>query len=127
MAVCLVLSGYKQTSKTSAMFSAQLKPIDKMSANKMLLLAAGLVLVCLLIAMAMVAGGQVQKAELRQLSQANFQSAFANCLQSRQGSALRDCARLASSSTDVQDTVSQDASDGISAPGVSLVTLSNRY
>ena len=109
------------------MFSAQLKPIDKMSDNKMLLLAAGLVLVCLLIAMAMVAGGQVQKAELRQLSQANFQSAFANCLQSRQGSALRDCARLASSSTDVQDAVPQAASDGLSAPGISLVTLSNRY
>ena len=109
------------------MFSAQLKPIDKMPANKMLLLAAGLVLVCLLIAMAMVAGGQVQKAELRQLSEANFQSAFANCLQSRQGSALRDCSRLASSPTDVQDAVPQAASDGLSAPGISVVNLFNRY
>ena len=127
MAVCLVLIGYKQTSKIQAMFSAQLKPIDKMSAKKMLLLAAGLVLVCLLIAMAMVAGGQVQKAELRQLSQANFQSAFANCLQSRQGSALRDCARLASPSSDVQDAAPQAASDGLSTPDISLVTLSNRY
>ena len=127
MAVCLASNRYKQTSKTPAMFSAQLKPIDKMSANKMLLLAAGLVLVCLLIAMAMVAGGQVQKAELRQLSQANFQSAFANCLQSRQGSALRDCARLAAPSSIVQDAAPQAASDGFSTPDIRLVTLSNRY
>ena len=109
------------------MFSAQLKPIDKISANKMLLLAAGLVLVCLLIAMALVAGGQVQKAERRQLSQANFQSALVSCLQSRQGSALGDCERLATSSTDVKDTQPPAASDAISAPGMSLVNLSNRY
>ena len=98
-----------------------------MSANKMFLLAAGLVLVCLLIAMALVAGGQVRKAELRQLSQANFQSAFASCQLGRQGSALRDCARLASSSTDVQDAEPLVAADGINPPGMSLVTLSNRY
>ena len=127
MTVCLALSCYKQPMKKPVMFSEQLKPIDKMSANKMLLLAAVLVLACMLIAMALVAGGQVQRAELRQVSQANFQSAFANCLQSRQGSALRDCARLASSSTDGKDAVPQAASVALSAPGMSLVTLSNRY
>ena len=109
------------------MFSEQLKPIDKISANKLLLLAAGLVLVCLLIAMALVAGGQVEKAELRQLGEANFQSALATCLQSRQGSALGDCARLASSSPDAKDSVPYAASDRNSAPGLSLVTVTNRY
>ena len=127
MAVCLALSCYKQPMKKSAMFSEQLTPIDKMSANKMLLLAAALVVVCMLVAMALVAGGQVQKAELRQLSQANFQSAFASCLQNRQGSALGDCVRLASSSTDLKDTEPQVASDGISAPGISLATFFKRY
>ena len=109
------------------MFSEQLKPIDKLSANKMLLLPAVLLLFCLLIAMAQVAGGQVQKAELRQLSQANFQSALASCLQSRQGSALGDCERLASSSTDVKDSQPPAASDQNSAQGLSLVTLTNWY
>ena len=109
------------------MFSEQLKPIDKMSDNTLLLLAAGLVLVCLLVAMALVAGGQVEKAELRQLGEANFQSALATCLQSRQGSALGDCARLASSSTDVKDSEPYAASDRNSAPSLSLVTVTNRY
>ena len=113
--------------KKCAMFSEQLKPIDKMSANKMLLSAAAFVLVCMLIAMALVASGQMQKAELRQLSQANFQSAFANCLQNRQGSALQDCVGLASSSTDMQVAEPQASSDGINAPGMSLATLFKRY
>ena len=127
MDVCLASSCYKQPTKKSAMFSEHLTPIDKISANKMLLLAAALVVVCMLIAMALVAGGQVQKAELRQLSQANFQSAFASCLQNRQGSALRDCVRLASPSTEMTNAEPQAASDGINAPGISLATLFKRY
>lgn len=127
MAVCLVSVYYKRMTKKPAMFSAHLKPIDKMSSSKMLLLAAALVLVCLLIAMALVAGGQVQRAELRQLNQANFQSAFANCLQNRQGSALRDCVGLASSSTDANEAEPQPAAAEISAPRNSLLTLFNRY
>ncbi len=127
MAACLTSGCYKRFPEKPSMFSEQLKPVDKMSANKLLLLAAGLVLVCLLVAVALVAGGQVQKAELRQLSQASFQSALASCLQSRQGSELGDCARLASSSTDVKDSEPYAATDGNSGPGLSLVTLTNRH
>lgn len=113
------------------MFSAHLKPIVNTSANKMLLLVAGLALVCLLIAMAFVAGGQVQKAELRQASQASLQAAVANCLESQQGSVIRDCARLAlpPTTTDPESVLPMPhtASNGTGNQGLSLLTLFNRY
>ena len=109
------------------MFSEQLKPVNKISGNKMLFLAAVLAFVFLLVAMVLVAGGQVQKAEDRQLSQANFQAAFAICLQSRQGPALGDCVSLASSAADMKEAEPRAASAGISAPRMDLLTLSNRY
>ena len=109
------------------MFSDQLKPISRISGNKMLFLAAALVLAFLLSAMVVVVGGQVQKAEDRQLSHANFQSAVAICLQSRQGSALSDCVRLASAAADSKESEPKASSTVISAPAVDLVTLSNRY
>ena len=113
------------------MFSAQLKPIEKISANKMLLLVAGLVLVCLLIAMALVANGQVQKAQLRQASQASLQAAVANCLESQQVSVIRDCAHLALSptTTDPESVLPSPhtANNETRTQGLSLLTLFKRY
>ena len=113
------------------MFSAQLKPINKISASKMLLLVAGLVLVCLLIAMALVAGGQVQKAQLRQASQASLQAALANCLESQQVSVIKDCAHLAMppTTTDPESILPMPhtANNETGTQGLSLLTLFKRY
>ena len=113
------------------MFSAQLKPIEKISANKMLLLVAGLVLVCLLIALALVANGQVQKAQLRQASLASLQAAVANCLENQQGSVIRDCARLALAPTTTEPEsvlpMPHGANNGTGAQGLSLLALFKRY
>ena len=76
------------------MFSDHFETIDKLPAKKMFLAAAILVLVCQLIAMVLVAGGQVEKAQFRQASHASFQSAYASCIENNRGVALKDCARL---------------------------------
>lgn len=113
------------------MFSAQLKPTDKIPASKILLFVAGSVLVCLLIAMALVAGGQVQKAQLRQASQASLQAAVANCLESQQVSVIRDCAHLALSptTTDPESVLPSPhtANNGTGSQGLSFLTLFKRY
>ncbi len=76
------------------MSSDPLRPVEKLPAKKMFLIAAGLVIVCQLIAMVLVARDQVQKAQHRQTSRANFQTAVAACIENSYGAALKKCASL---------------------------------
>ncbi len=108
------------------MFSDYLSKIDQASAKTLLLIAAGLVVVCQLVAMVMVANGQVEKAQLREASHANARAATAWCIQSSSGAALRDC-DSSTSSTPVTSKPS-DAGFGIPTPqAISLVSFNNRY
>ena len=75
------------------MFSDHLRKFDEAPAKTLLLIAAGLVIVCQLVAMIMLAGGQVEKAQLREASQAGARAATASCIESSQGAALRECDR----------------------------------
>ena len=68
------------------MFSDHLRKIDDAPHKTLLLVAAGLVMACQLVAMALVAGEQVQKAQMRGDSQASRQVAVASCVEPKSGS-----------------------------------------
>jgi hypothetical protein len=104
------------------MFSDHLHKIDDAPAKTLLLVAAGLVIVCQLVAMVMVADAQVEKAQLREASQASARAATAWCVQSSHGAALRQCDRP-STSDNVRVT---DNSGNSTLQDVTLVTLGNR-
>lgn len=117
------------------MFSDHLQIIDNAPPKKMLFAAAGLLVVCQLVALALVAEGQVEKAHVRDANQASFQAAMALCIESSRGIDLKDCARLvppnsvqASSSQSTGQLLSTTGSGLSAAPqGLTLVTLANRY
>ena len=113
------------------MFSDHLKPVDTLPVNRLLLVAAGLVLACQLAAMVLVAEGQVEKAQIRQASQASLQAAVANCLENHQGLVISDCARLAypPTTTNIESVLPlpHSASNGAGNPGSGFLTIFNRY
>lgn len=78
------------------MFSDHLRKIDEAPHKVLLLVAAGLVMVCQLVAMALVAGEQVQKAQMRGDNQTSRQMAIASCVETSRGVAVKDCLRLGS-------------------------------
>ena len=73
------------------MFSDHLRKIDDSRTKNLMLIAAGLVIIGQLVAMVMVADGQVEKAQLREASQVSARAATAWCVQSSLGAALNDC------------------------------------
>ena len=73
------------------MFSDHLQKIDQASGRTLLLIAGGLIIVCQLVAMVLVTQGQVEKAQARELMQANERTAIAWCVQSSRGAELRGC------------------------------------
>ena len=75
------------------MFSDHLRKIDNAPHRTLLLISAGLVMVCQLVAMALVAGEQVQKAQMRGDSQASRQVAFASCVETSRGLAVKECSQ----------------------------------
>ena len=79
------------------MFSDHLQPVHPFPLKAAAITAGGLVIACQLIAMVLVVDSQVEKAQSRQTSQTNFQSAVATCVESSYGVALNKCASLASS------------------------------
>ncbi|OGA97560.1 MAG: hypothetical protein A3E79_08455 [Burkholderiales bacterium RIFCSPHIGHO2_12_FULL_61_11] len=86
------------------MFSDHLQKIDKVSSKTLLGVAAGLVIVCQLIAMALVADGQVKNAQWRDASE---RIVMAQCRQSPMGGARQSCieqARAALSPSREADT-----------------------
>lgn len=89
------------------MFSDHLRKIDEAPHKILLLVAAGLVMVCQLVAMALVAGEQVQKAQMRGDSQTSRQVAVASCVESSRGVAVKDCFQLARPELEVQQETRQ--------------------
>ena len=105
------------------MFSDHLRAIDQAPAKTLLLIAAGLVIVCQLVAMVLVSSAQVEKAELREASYASARAASIGCMQISQGTALKDCDRAPIS-------VAPESGAGqarILPQGIALVTSSDRY
>ncbi len=105
------------------MLSDNFRAIDEAPTKTLLLIAAGLVIVCQLVAMVMVADGQVEKAQIREASRASARAAIAGCIESSHGAALKDCDRTASS---LGAQVDPDQSNA--APqSINLVTLNHQY
>lgn len=73
------------------MFSDHLPKIDPTSGKTLLLIAGGLVIVCQLVAMVLVSQGQVEKAKVREATQASQRIATAWCLETSRGAELRGC------------------------------------
>jgi hypothetical protein len=73
------------------MFSDHVKKASRFPQAGLLVLAGGLVIVCQLIAMAMVADRQVQRAGVRDLQRVAQQLAWADCVQRSTGPARHGC------------------------------------
>jgi hypothetical protein len=73
------------------MFSDAIKQVDEPSYKVWLGVAAGLVIVCQLVAMALVVDGQVDRAHSRGIEYASERSALAQCSQSSLGSERQNC------------------------------------
>ena len=63
------------------MLSKQFQKIERTSSRNLFLIAAGLVIVCQLVAMALVADGQVKKASLREAQISAQNVALASCFE----------------------------------------------
>ena len=81
------------------MFSDHLQKIDRASGKTLLLIAGGLVIVCQLIALVLVAQGQVEKAHAREVSQASQRTATAWCVETSLGAEIRGCATQSANNT----------------------------
>ena len=75
------------------MFSDHLPKIVESPAKTLMLVAAGLGIVGQLVALVMLADGQVEKAQLRDASQASARAVTALCVEGNRGAALNDCDR----------------------------------
>jgi hypothetical protein len=105
------------------MFSDHLPTTDNMTGKKLLLAAAALVVACQLTAMVLVSQGQVEKAQAREVSQANARAATAWCVESSHGIELRGCAKPVP-----EEAPQVDARQGLAALDVlSTSTSSGRY
>jgi hypothetical protein len=105
------------------MSSDFLRIIDEAPTKTLLLIAAGLVIACQLVAMVMVAGGQVEKAQLREATQASARAATVWCVESSTGAALKDCGRTESS------FAAKAGSEAVNTTpyGFNLATLGSQY
>ena len=75
------------------MFSDHLQKIDRSSGRNLFVIAGALVILCQLVAMAIVADGQVKKAELRESQMTSQRVALAQCFENTFGSARSSCMR----------------------------------
>jgi hypothetical protein len=100
------------------MFSDHIQPVEETSCKVWLGVAAGLVMACQLVAMALVVDGQVERAHSRGVQSASEQSALAQCSQSSPGSERQNCvlqvqaAGFAPPSTNLQLLADATALDG---------------
>lgn len=75
------------------MFSDHMPKMSRFPQTGLLIMAGGLVIVCQLVAMAMVADQQVQRAGVRDLQRVAQQVAFADCIQRSTGASRHGCIR----------------------------------
>jgi hypothetical protein len=73
------------------MISEQLQAPEHSSGHTLWIVAGVLIILCQMAAFAMVANGQVKKAELRDLRDASERLAVAHCLESRIGTERHSC------------------------------------
>ena len=86
------------------MFSDHLRKIDQAPHKTLLIVAAGLVIMCQLVAMGLVAGEQVQKAQMRGNNDASRQAAVASCVEVSRGAEVKGCFLLGSSDLETQQS-----------------------
>lgn len=99
------------------MFSDHLRKIDQAPHKTLLLVAAGLVIVCQLVAMALVAGEQVQKAQMRGNNDVSRQAAVASCVEASRGVEIKGCFLIGSSELEIQrDSLTHEASSTLPKP-----------
>jgi uncharacterized membrane protein len=77
------------------MFSEHLMKFDEMPYKTLLMVAAGLVILCQLAAMAFVADSQVAKAKLRDEQRQAELAAIAHCMETSAGAARHNCIQQA--------------------------------
>lgn len=73
------------------MFSDHLQKIDKLPYKALLIVAAGLVFLCQLLAMVLVVDGQVEKAQIRDAHYSSAQMVIADCSENYSGPARSRC------------------------------------
>ena len=76
------------------MFSDHLQKIDKMPYKTLLVVAAGLVFLCQLVAMVLVVDSQVEKAEIRDAHYSSAQMVIADCSENYSGPVRSRCIEL---------------------------------
>ena len=81
------------------MFSDRLRKIDHTSGKTLLLIAGCLLIVGQLVAMVMVAQGQVEKAHAREATQASQRTATSWCIETSRGAELRGCVTSSANGT----------------------------
>ncbi len=102
------------------MFSDHLPKIRNTPANPIVLMAVGVVIVAQLVALILLADGQVEKAQLREATQASARAATALCAHSARGAALNDCDR--ESATEPSDnTLNAANAAAINQPYITLI------
>ena len=77
------------------MFSDHLRKIKEIPHNTLLGMAAGFVILCQLVALAMVADEQVKKAQVRETQRISERIATAHCMESSMGAARHSCLQQA--------------------------------
>ena len=109
----------KYTSSGSfAMFSDRLPKIDQTAGSNLFVIAGALVMVCQLVAMVVVADGQVKKAEVRESQMQSQRQVVAKCLESAQGAELSACTTQVYSDNRQVTTLNQvkDSTQGLRRP-----------
>lgn len=110
------------------MLSDQFQKIERTSSRNLFLIAAGLVIACQLVAMAMVADGQVKKASLREAQISAQNVALASCFEASTRFDRGNCTRQLqadSSSADTNTTTENGAGFNASQPGSPSGSLMN--
>lgn len=102
------------------MFSDYLQKIDKVSNKTLFGLAAGLVILCQLIAMALVVDGQVKNAQLRNASE---RLAMLQCSQSSVGDARQSCIQQARAAMNPSHDTRQNAKAVASVSDIESVAM----
>ncbi|MFS2035302.1 hypothetical protein ACEN8I_14875 [Polaromonas sp. CT11-55] len=92
------------------MFSVHLRKFDELPYKTLLMVAAGLVILCQLAAMVFVADSQVAKAKMRDDQRRAELLAISQCMETRAGAARQNCIQQARAATNAQPPAADGAS-----------------
>ena len=99
------------------MFSDHMRKIDNAGGRTLLIIAAALVITCQLVAMAMVADGQVKKAELRETNLTLQRVAMARCMEANPRADRESCLQQASADATRQTVATSYVSTATESAG----------